>query len=190
MLISLLLLILFVIANPLWLEAVNSTFLSLVLFLFSWSSSSLSTSLTPYKSKDIFSNLDFCIWELVFALLSLSFNLNVWTFFFMEKPTPLALLNFLSFIPAAFNLLNLLILIWLFIAIEGLNISLFCTSLVKSSIFFCIFLFSSSNTTFDSFILFNWSFKSTFFWFISYIFCSFWLLSLVKVWFILSISIM
>ena len=186
-LISLFLVLLFVIDNPLWFEAVNSTFLSLLLFLFSRSSSSLSTSLTPYKSIDIFSNLDF--WEFVFALLSLSFNLNVWTFFFMEKPTPLALLNFLSFIPAAFSLLNLLILIWLFIAIEGLNISLFCTSLVKSSIFFCIFLFSSSNTTFDSFILFNWSFKSTFFWFISYIFCSFWLLSLVKVWFILSISI-
>ena len=157
-------------------------------FLFSGSSSSSSTSFTPYKSIEIF-------WALLkaeafsfFWLIFLSFNLNFSITFLFPKLLLFCRLNFWELIPEVFNLLNLLILVRLFIATEGLNISLFFTSLFKFSIFFCNFFISSSKSTFLSFIVFIKLFKSTFCCVNSSIFCSLLFLSLDKVWFTNSIS--
>ena len=179
---------LFSIFNPFWF-IINSCFLLLIsFFLFSWSSSSSSTSLTPYKSIEIFSNLFKVGVFTIFWFLFISFNLTFSNFFLPPPKLPFPA-NFWALIPIVFNLLNLLTLIWLFIAIEGRNISLFWTSIFKLSIFFCKFLASSSKSIFLSFNTFIKLFKSKFFWVNSWIFWSLPFFSLDNVWFILSISI-
>ena len=70
---------LFDIDNPFWFEGLNSTLFSLLFVLFSWSSSSLSTSWTPYNSLiALFWTWCLLSWELKFLLRFLSFNLKVW----------------------------------------------------------------------------------------------------------------